>query len=363
MVIGITLLEAASVGLESDPLGIEPKRDQNNEAEASKRICHPTFNSEKCNAKHGICQDPNIVCLGKTTSGCGASCTCCLRKETPKCKKSNKCSKKGGVCQNKDDECLGKATVKDCEDEGCACCVPPKCKKSDKCSKKGGVCQNKDDECLGTATMKDCEGESCACCVAKWREDLRCGEGTTPADEEFSFKLPNGEIAECDPKGGEPCCSSWAYCGNGPEWCECPTCQDFREPTKPDNKCKKSDKCEQKGGICQSKTDKCDGTFVKGCEGDDCACCITKWRGDLRCGQGNTPTGEYFSFTLPNGQVAECDPDSEKPCCSSWGYCGNGAEWCECPTCIDYRKENADEVVDEIIDNEGENPTAAETTQ
>jgi hypothetical protein len=54
-------------------------------------------------------------------------------------------------------------------------------------------------------------------------------------------------------------------------------------------------------------------------------------RQDRRCGR---------KFPLPDGSgLSECDPGSKKPCCSKWGYCGPGADHCDCDGCIDYRSE------------------------
>ena len=36
---------------------------------------------------------------------------------------------------------------------------------------------------------------------------------------------------------------------------------------------------------------------------------------------------------LPNGNPAQCSPGY---CCSEWGYCGQGAQFCDCPKCIRY---------------------------
>ncbi|CAL4121643.1 unnamed protein product, partial [Meganyctiphanes norvegica] len=56
----------------------------------------------------------------------------------------------------------------------------------------------------------------------------------------------------------------------------------------------------------------------------------------------NDPHGTPFRNIGPHGGVAECDPNSDKPCCSSWGFCGEGVsgnwEYCTCPTCTDYRE-------------------------
>ncbi|XP_045104074.1 neuropilin-2-like isoform X2 [Portunus trituberculatus] len=54
-----------------------------------------------------------------------------------------------------------------------------------------------------------------------------------------------------------------------------------------------------------------------------------RWRADGRCG---------VNFPLDGWpQPSECDPQSDRPCCSDYGYCGNSLSHCGCPDCIDYR--------------------------
>ena len=56
---------------------------------------------------------------------------------------------------------------------------------------------------------------------------------------------------------------------------------------------------------------------------------VDVWRLDGRCG---------CNFPLPDGSgPATCDFESNDPCCSEYGYCGNTDEHCSDPG-IDYRK-------------------------
>ena len=49
-----------------------------------------------------------------------------------------------------------------------------------------------------------------------------------------------------------------------------------------------------------------------------------------RCGAG---------ATLKNGVIPGCNPASEQyHCCSEWGYCGTGADYCTCDKCVDYKQ-------------------------
>ena len=53
-----------------------------------------------------------------------------------------------------------------------------------------------------------------------------------------------------------------------------------------------------------------------------------KWRYDGKCGGG---------YPLPDGTMAECDPDGVKSCCDAMGECGNEYRQCYCDICLDYR--------------------------
>ena len=53
------------------------------------------------------------------------------------------------------------------------------------------------------------------------------------------------------------------------------------------------------------------------------------WRDDYRCGH---------RFPLQDGHTpAQCNPESEDPCCSEFGWCGKTKDHCNCKTCIDNR--------------------------
>ena len=112
--------------------------------------------------------------------------------------------------------------------------------------------------------------------------------------------LPDGAAAQCDPAGEYPCCSHYWYgeCGNTTAHCTCKDCTDYRVIYK--------EWRESNGRL--------------------------KWRYDRLCGK---------IYHLPDGAAAQCDPDGDKPCCStnSWrnGKCGNTTDHCSCEDCTDYR--------------------------
>ena len=117
----------------------------------------------------------------------------------------------------------------------------------------------------------------------KWRYDGRCGG---------NYPLPDGTLSQCDPDGDKPCCGEFGECGNTTEHCTCRTCTDYKLLK--------------------------DWTESNGTQ---------KWRYDGKCG------GDY---PLPDGTPGQCDSDGDKPCCSSYGWCGNTDEYCTCGDCIDY---------------------------
>ena len=126
----------------------------------------------------------------------------------------------------------------------------------------------------------------------KWRKDRRCGT---------QYPLPDGNVTECDPDGIYPCCSNKykGLCGNTADACSAPYSVDYtfvREFAR---------KWEESGGK-------------------------IKWRKDRRCGT---------RYPLSDGNVTECDPDGEYPCCSDKykGLCGNTADACSFPASVDYR--------------------------
>ena len=51
-------------------------------------------------------------------------------------------------------------------------------------------------------------------------------------------------------------------------------------------------------------------------------------RSDGKCG---------YSNLLPDGNPGQCDPFGPGYCCSKWGNCGNTADHCDCPECVDYK--------------------------
>jgi len=58
----------------------------------------------------------------------------------------------------------------------------------------------------------------------RFRPDFKCGDRVQP--------LPDSELAECDPAGESPCCSSIGWCGKSRMHCDCDMCQDYRSKVK-----------------------------------------------------------------------------------------------------------------------------------
>ncbi|KAL5255057.1 hypothetical protein ACHWQZ_G014479 [Mnemiopsis leidyi] len=56
-----------------------------------------------------------------------------------------------------------------------------------------------------------------------------------------------------------------------------------------------------------------------------------KWRDDLMCGT---------KYPLSDGNVTECNPLGQSPCCGADGRCGSTSRFCTCDGCVDYRDVN-----------------------
>ena len=194
----------------------------------------------------------------------------------------------------------------------------------------------------------------------RWRNDGRCG---------LQYKLPGGTPGQlqCDPYGDKPCCSDWwdGKCGNTAEHCSCRGCTNYTrlyrdwEESGGTQKWRYDGKCGSKFRLPDGTLGQCNPDGDKPCCSDDwygecgnttehCSCrnyCINytrlyrdweesggtqKWRYDGRCGS---------DYPLPDGTPGQCDPDGDKPCCSSgwYGKCSNTAYECICTDCIDYR--------------------------
>jgi|ERR1711874_48404 len=154
------------------------------------------------------------------------------------------------------------------------------------CCSKHGYCGPGPDHCAcpGCVDYRSGVAKTVELVVGRVRVDRRCGA---------EFPLPDGQPAECDGGSVNPCCSKWGYCGPGDAHCSCPTCKDYRTEDQ--------------------KLSDWEGT----------------WRKDRRCGP---------EFPLPDGSgPGECNPNSDKFCCSKWGYCGGDGEHCGCDECVNYQ--------------------------
>ena len=124
-----------------------------------------------------------------------------------------------------------------------------------------------------------------------WRKDGKCG---------WRNRLPDGADGQCNPEGDKACCGAQLECGSGEAYCSCKDCVNYTPK---------------------------------------------RWRNDGKCGDFYTYLDIHFepywkirlSYPLPDGAIAQCDPDGEKPCCGGDGKCGNSPEHCHCLNCVDYR--------------------------
>ncbi|CAA9997852.1 unnamed protein product, partial [Nesidiocoris tenuis] len=145
-----------------------------------------------------------------------------------------------------------------------------------------------------------------------------------------SAPLYKGYYPLCDPDDpGYGCCSPQGYCGAGEKHCSCKGCVDYtknpqlliKQPQKPSRKVQWHvgfDKVKPGEPRCGSSAPPINGYQVK--------------PGEPRCG----PTAKKV-----NGKMAVCDPDDDAAyCCSKWGFCGQGDDFCNCKDCINSKKIN-----------------------
>lgn len=191
-----------------------------------------------------------------------------------------------------------------------------------------------------------------------------------------SAPLYKGYYPICDPEDpGYKCCGSAGYCGSGPEYCNCPTCVDYsnyenilQEPIKPtvevnwyflnaedgkrgrcgrgipllDGKiptCNPDDPnahCCSNGGYCGSGDEYC--KCEKCVDFKENPNYVYKEKTWLDWSDGPDLSGKCGpSAPRINGNIAECDPESNYYCCSKYGSCGSGEDFCGCEECINYK--------------------------
>ena len=187
----------------------------------------------------------------------------------------------------------------------------------------------------------------------KWRNDGKCGG---------DYPLPDGNPAECNPDGENPCCHlGVGVCGNTTEHCTCDRyCTDYKllrdwNESNGTKKWRYDGRCGQKyllpddtpaqcnpngeNPCCNSREDGVCGNTTQNCFCEECtnfsrifwewreSSGNQKWRYDGLCGR---------KYPLPDGTPAECDPDGENPCCDSYGKCGKTTKHCLCYDCVNY---------------------------
>ncbi|KAK2723336.1 hypothetical protein QYM36_001858 [Artemia franciscana] len=66
-----------------------------------------------------------------------------------------------------------------------------------------------------------------------WRDDERCGSDKRDEKIIYFYLIDDPTvIAQCNPAGSAPCCSSYGWCGLGTPWCGCDSCIDYRGTTE-----------------------------------------------------------------------------------------------------------------------------------
>ncbi|OQS06421.1 hypothetical protein THRCLA_01545 [Thraustotheca clavata] len=165
---------------------------------------------------------------------------------------------------------------------------------------------------------------SAGSCPNAPRSDGRCG--------------PDFSNAGCVAGSSYPCCSKYGWCGNGAGYCDTNICDSASASScpnaaRPDNRCGldfgnagcvagSNYPCCSKYGWCGNGAGYCDtnicgivSTPVPTSGGS----CPNAARSDGRCG--------------PDFGNAGCVAGSNYPCCSKYGWCGNGAGYCDNNIC------------------------------
>ncbi|OQS03016.1 hypothetical protein THRCLA_04662, partial [Thraustotheca clavata] len=167
-------------------------------------------------------------------------------------------------------------------------------------------------------------------CSNVTRSDGRCG--------------PDFDNAGCDVGSDQPCCSKYGWCGNSTGFCDVNICDSTPAPAP------------LSGGSCPNATrsdGRCGPDFGNaGCDvGSDQPCCSKYgWCGNGKgfcdvniCDSTPTPAptsgGSCPNATRSDGRCgpdfgnAGCDVGSDQPCCSKYGWCGNGTGYCDIDIC------------------------------
>ena len=224
--------------------------------------------------------DPDSCCSDWRGGWCGNTAYHCSCPDCVHYSVIHKGKRKGGKKKGKNDGRCGSDYP--LPDDSPAQCDPdgenPCCSSRGRCGNTANHCSCPD--CVDYAFVREWRESGGK---IKWRNDGRCGS---------DYLLPDDSPAQCDPDGENPCCSSFGECGNTANHCSCPDCVDYAFVRE----------WRESGGK-------------------------IKWRNDGRCGS---------DYLLPDDSPAQCDPDGENPCCSSFGECGNTANHCSCSDCVDY---------------------------
>ncbi|XP_055338938.1 acidic mammalian chitinase-like isoform X2 [Paramacrobiotus metropolitanus] len=198
--------------------------------------------------------------------------------------------------------------------------------------------------------------------------------------------LINGYYPVCDPGDDNyACCGRWGFCGSGPAFCDCPECTNYaRFPEKILEKSVKPTTKEvlwftmdqsspELRGRCGYGAPLLNGSIIPICNPDDplgyccsavgicgnqpdacnCPSCVNfREKPDFRFKEKKILGKQWWTWddspdlagkcgpNAPqiNGSEAVCDPYSPNAyCCSPYGYCGAGHDFCKCSGCINYR--------------------------
>ncbi|XP_071844868.1 uncharacterized protein [Apostichopus japonicus] len=245
----------------------------------------------------------------------------------------------------------------------------------------------------GYISYQDCNCDSCVdyrIVRATYRDDNRC---------EGDWLAPNGNVAKCDIES-YPCCTSDNWCSESVDDCRCEGCTDYRNVIEDirlfGGLTPNVGRLEVKvygewGTVCDDSWELRDAAVVCRVLGFTAARTVRNhayygegsgkiWYGDVECSGSEESLNDcpksnvgvhnclhsddagvvctsYYTQSGPNpadlryrkdnlcgypwraisGDVAECNPRGDNPCCGPNNQCGNTRQDCFCTDCIDYR--------------------------
>lgn len=173
--------------------------------------------------------------------------------------------------------------------------------------------------------------ENCLGGTVIWSIDFNSGPGSGDAPLVTSTDGACGNGITCTGSSFGECCSTYGWCGSGPEWCSASSCQ-FAFGTCPPP----SASTTPTPAPIVSQNGQCGpGVTCKGSAFGNC-CSAAGWCGSTaeycslttRCQPTFGSCGLSVSMDGSCGNGLGCIGSTFGDCCSQYGFCGSGDEYC-----------------------------------